>query len=150
MDDPTVTLESADAQGLSYVETLLEENELPTADVRATADCFYVAFDGESRVGIGGLEGYGAVGLLRSVVVDRPYRGEGFGTALCDALESTATDRGIETLFLLTTTAAGFFEARDYLEVDRDDVPDAIRQTREFEDLCPSSATCMRKALDSD
>ncbi len=87
---------------------------------------------------------------MRSVVVDRPYRGEGYGAALCDALESTATDRGIETLFLLTTTAAGFFANREYLEVDRDDVPDAIRRTREFEELCPSSATCMTKSLDAD
>ena len=149
MDDPTVTLESADARALPYVETLLEENDLPTADVRSTADCFYVAFDGESRVGIGGLEWYGTVGLLRSVVVDRPHRGEGYGMALCDALESTASDRGIATLFLLTTTAAGFFANREYLEVDRDDVPEAIQQTREFAELCPSRASCMRKTLDS-
>ena len=70
--------------------------------------------------------------------------------ALCDALESTATDRGIATLFLLTTTAADFFEARDYLEAERDDVPDAIRGTREFAELCPSRATCMRKSLNAD
>jgi len=86
-------------------------------------------------------------GLLRSLVVERPARGTGLGTAICDRLEAIARGDGIDTLYLLTTTAPEFFAARGYAEIERAEAPDAIRGTTEFEDLCPASATAMRKSL---
>ncbi|WP_254769187.1 arsenic resistance N-acetyltransferase ArsN2 [Salinilacihabitans rarus] len=146
MTDATLTLRRADAD-LSYVESLLDANDLPSRDVRENPDCFYVASDGDDRVGVGGIERYGADGLLRSVVVERSARGNGFGTALCEALEAEARADGVERLYLLTTTAAGFFAARGYAEVERADAPPAIRRTTEFDELCPATAACMRKSL---
>lgn len=70
-----------------------------------------------------------------------------YGTALCDRLEDRASADGVETLYLLTTTAAEFFADRGYVAVERSGAPDAIRGTTEFADLCPSSATCMAKSL---
>lgn len=131
----------------AYVETLLDRNDLPTADVRSKFDCFYVAYDGDERVGIGGIEPYGEMGLLRSVVVEHSNRGLGYGTALCTALEREAAAAGIDELYLLTTTASGFFAERGYVEIDRSCVPDAIRRTAEFDELCPSTAVCMRNSL---
>lgn len=146
MDAP-VTLRPADGDGLGYVEALLERNGLPAEDVQSGPGCFYVGYRDGDPVGVGGIEAYGGDGLLRSVVVERPKRGAGVGTALCDALEARAADDGVETLYLLTTTAAGFFAGRGYVETDRGDVPDAVRSTAEFEELCPESATCLRKSL---
>jgi amino-acid N-acetyltransferase len=143
---PSVTLHPATAQ-LDYVEALLERNGLPVGDVRARPEAFYYATAGGEPVGVGGLERYGRVGLLRSVVVEAAKRGYGYGSALCAALESNARTAGVETLYLLTTTASAFFDARGYVTVDRADAPSAIRQTTEFEDLCPATATCMRKSL---
>lgn len=147
MDETTLALRRADGADLSYVERLLERNGLPTEDVRSKSERFYVAYDGEDRVGIGGLETDGSVGLLRSVVVDRSVRGRGYGTRLCEKLEAEARSAGVETLYLLTTTASEFFSARDYVEIDRADAPDAVRRTTEFTDLCPTTATCMEKSL---
>ena len=159
MTDVTVALRRVDAAGdgtgddedadaLSYVEALLEREDLPARDVRSSPAAFYVAEDADGdRVGVGGVERYGTAGLLRSVVVAPSVRGDGYGTALCDALEARTREDGVETLYLLTTTAAGFFAGRGYAAVDRDDAPAAIRSTTEFEDLCPASATCMRKRL---
>lgn len=147
MTGSSLTLESAAGDDLQYVESLLARNDLPTGDVRAKADCLYVATAGSRRVGVGGVETYGSAGLLRSVVVARAARGEGYGTALCDRLEAHAAEGGVETLYLLTTTAAEFFAERGYETIDRADAPPAIRDTTEFDDLCPSSATCMRKRL---
>ncbi|WP_339105186.1 arsenic resistance N-acetyltransferase ArsN2 [Haloterrigena salinisoli] len=147
MSGAPLTLQRADESALEDIETLLAENDLPSADVRTSSARFYVAYDGDDRIGIGGLERYGTDGLLRSVVVERSARGKGYGTTLCDALERRARIDGLETLYLLTTTAAGFFAGRGYEELERSDAPAAIRRTSEFRELCPASATCMRKSL---
>ena len=147
MSGATITLRRARDNTLPYLETLLEENGLPSQDVRTKRDCFYIAHSGADPVGVGGFETYGTVGLLRSVVIEEAAQGQGFGTALCDSLEATASADGVETLYLLTTTAADFFANRGYAQIERTDAPDSIQQTTEFDHLCPTGATCMKKSL---
>lgn len=147
MSGTTLAVERAGEGTLAYVESLLEENDLPSADVRSKPECFYVGYDGGEPVCAGGLEVHGSAGLLRSVVVERQARGEGFGSAVCDRLESAARAEGVGALYLLTTTASGFFADRGYAEIERSEAPEAIRGTTEFADLCPATATCMRKRL---
>lgn len=147
MTDASLTVRPVDTVTLDRVEALLEANDLPYRDVRTKPDCFYAAHSGTERIGIGGVETHGSNGLLRSVVVTESNRGKGYGTALCDALEDRARTNGVETLYLLTTTASEFFRRRGYEEVDRETVPSSIRQTTEFADLCPSSAPCFSKDL---
>lgn len=148
MPDPSIPLRPADGSDLDRVEGLLEANDLPSADVRSKSESFFLArLDGDI-VGVGGLEIRGENdehGLLRSVVVRESHRGRGYGTDICDWLESRAEAAGVETLYLLTTTAAGFFRHRGYERIDRADAPPAIRETAEFADLCPASATCMAR-----
>ena len=147
MPDDAVDLAPATPADLDRVERLLSANDLPTVDVRDDAVLVYVArVDGE-MVGAGGLEAHGADGLLRSVVVAESHRGRGYGAAICDDLEARARRAGVGTLYLLTTTAAGFFRARGYAPIDRAAVPEAVRATRQFSELCPATATCMRREL---
>jgi amino-acid N-acetyltransferase len=153
---PTVELRAADGD-LSYVEDLLADAGLPADDVREKPGAFYrgVADGGPDdedehagrQVGVGGIEQYGSTGLLRSVVVEPDLRGAGYGQTLCDALEARARADGIESLSLLTTTAAAFFEARGYERVARSAAPAPIRETTQFTELCPDSAVCLRKSL---
>ena len=96
---------------------------------------------------LAGLESYESVGLLRSVVVPARHRGQGYGTALVDAVSAHASDTGIERLYLLTTSAEAFFAARGFEEVPRDAVPDPVRTTTQFAELCPESAACLRATL---
>lgn len=147
MGGRSVTLQPADERHVSTIETMLERNELPSHDVQSKPECFYLGYDGATLVGIGGLEVYGTVGLLRSMVIEHAARGDGFGTALCDALEICAATDGVKTLYLLTTTAAEFFTDRGYVEIERTAVPPAIQQTTEFDDLCPNTASCLHKSL---
>jgi amino-acid N-acetyltransferase len=146
MTDP-ITIERADGDAIDRIETVLDANDLPHADVRSPPGTFFLATDDGERVGVGGLETCGSTGLLRSVVVTEPHHGQGYGRRLCAALEARARSRWVETLYLLTTTAASFFRACGYETVDRESVPPEIRQTTQFSDLCPSSATCLRKDL---
>jgi amino-acid N-acetyltransferase len=141
-----VSLQLAPAadQHRRYVERLLERNGLPTADLDSPAVRLYVAREGDRPVGCGGLQPLGdGVALLRSVAVERPARGRGVGAAVCEALETEAAAMGVGRLYLLTTSAAGFFAARGYEPVDRADVPDPVRETAQFAELCPDSATVM-------
>ena len=147
MTDDTITLRRAATDDLDRVEALLSANDLPYEDVHSGAATFFVAESDDEVVGVGGLEVYRSVALLRSVVVEASLRGEGYGSALCDALEARSRDAGVETLYLLTTTAAEFFAGRGYEVVERDAAPPEIRETSELRDLCPTSATCMRKRL---
>lgn len=147
MPSDPISLEQATGPDLDLVERLLEANDLPAADVREPAPRFFLARVEGELVGVGGLEPCGAAGVLRSVAVADAHRGRGYGTALCDRLERRASDAGIDTLYLLTTTATGFFRQRGYEPVDRGDAPSGVRDTTQFVDLCPSAATAMRKHL---
>ena len=145
--DASIALRPGDDTTLSYVETLLEQNGLPSQDVRSKPDCFYVGYDDDDPVGVGGVEIYDTDGLLRSVVVEESARANGLGTAICETLETKARTDGVETLHLLTTTVPDFFANRGYVRIERADAPATIRRTTEFDELCPASATCMKKSL---
>lgn len=147
MAEEGLTLQQAEESDGPYIESLLQQHGLPTADIQEKLAQFFVGYAGDERVCVGGLEVHGQAGLLRSVVVEQSAQGEGFGTALCEELEATAREEGVEALYLLTTTAAEFFAARGYARIDRETAPEPIRQTTEFADLCPSTATCLRTSL---
>ena len=61
--------------------------------------------------------------------------------------EARAGALGIDTLYLLTTTAERFFAARGYAVVPRHGAPPEIRTTAEFAELCPSTSMCMTKRI---
>lgn len=145
MNEAAISLEPADDGTLPYVTTLLEKNGLPSRDVRTKPDRFYIGCAGGDPVGIGRIERHGTNGLLRSVVIEQSARGNGFGAAICEALETEARADGVETLYLLTTTVPAFFSNRGYVEIERTDAPTSIQQTTEFEDLCPTTTAGMKK-----
>jgi len=85
--------------------------------------------------------------LLRSVVIERSARGTDTERRCARHWKSKVEADGVERLYLLTTTAAEFFGDCGYVETDRTTAPNAIRQTAEFDELCPVTATCMVKSL---
>ena len=149
MTSNSITLQQADEADLERIEFLLDTNGLPSQDVRTMGACFFLAYTNTECIGTGGVEIYGSEALLRSVVITESNRGQGYGAELCDSLEEYARTNDVETLYLLTTTAALFFQRYGYGAVAREEVPSRIRNTTEFTDLCPASATCMVKDLDT-
>jgi amino-acid N-acetyltransferase len=147
MNGAPIKLQSVDKATISYVESRLEANGLPSQDVRSKLDCFYIGHDQGERIGVAGIETDGTDGLLRSIVVENTVRGQGYGTALSTVMEAKARSAGVDTLYLLTTTASEFFADLGYVEIDRSAAPEPIRQTTEFDALCPSTAICMKKSL---
>ena len=97
--------------------------------------------------GFGAIEGDGPDRLLRSVMLSPESRGAGVGAALVDLLAGEARSSGAERLWLLTTSAAGFFTRLGWVVMDRDAAPAVIRGSDQFVGLCPASATLMMRTL---
>ena len=150
---PAVRLRPVRPDDRAYVERLLESSDLPTDDLDAAYPSLFVCVGGsergesERRIGVAGLEVNGNAGLLRSVAVEESARGQGYGNSICEKLLGRARNRNLDAVYLLTTTAADFFADRGFEAVERETVPEAIRNTGEFSDICPTSATCMKKPL---
>ncbi|HPI93418.1 MAG TPA: arsenic resistance N-acetyltransferase ArsN2 [Deltaproteobacteria bacterium] len=145
-----ITIEALSGGDEHAVLELLADAGLPTRDLSAEKiGAFLVARTGDGRIiAAVGCEAFGADGLLRSLVVHPDFRGLGLGKALAGAMEELAASRGVRALFLLTTTAPGFFPRLGYVSADRAAVPECIGATGEFRDVCPVSAVCMRKDLE--
>jgi arsenite methyltransferase len=128
---------------LAEVLSLLRDAGLPTEGVGASFEHFLVAERDGRILGTIGLEAYGRLGLLRSAAVRDHLRGSGLGSALTMRLLQASTERGIEELSLLTETAEGFFPRFGFVRATRDVVPRIVKQSVEFRESCPATATVM-------
>jgi amino-acid N-acetyltransferase len=137
---------AAETDQRSAILSLLRENNLPTADLDETKILFACLNEG-TVIGTGGLEFFADCALLRSISVKRSFQKKGLGKLIVAELEKIAHQKGINCLYLLTTTAKDFFTKEGYDIVDRDKTPTEIRNTTEFSSVCPSTALVMRKRL---
>ena len=132
----------------SNIGALLQNNHLPTSDIETgTEVLFFVAGSIQQPSGVVGIQVFGATALLRSLAVSESERGKGLATALVHYVEQHATSLGINSIYLLTTTAVQFFEAHGYSTANRTDAPISIAGTIQFSNLCPSSSALMVKVL---
>jgi amino-acid N-acetyltransferase len=136
-------LRAATAADLTKVERLLTASGLPLDGVRDALPTFVVAQHDDAIVGVAGLEVCCDNALLRSVAVADEWRSRGLGRALVTRVISEAEARGIRALYLLTTTAERYFPTFGFRTISRDEVPEEVRATKEFQGACPASATVM-------
>lgn len=123
--------------------------KLPVGDLNGDASVlFFEEWMHGELAGVVGIEVFDDTGLLRSLAVTPSYRGYGLGARLVRRAETQAAEIGIRTLWLLTDSAAEFFELLDYERAERSSAPEEIRQSAQFRDLCPDSAVLMRKETD--
>lgn len=126
------------------IRSLLRQAQLPIAGLEDQfPGAYLVVRYGPQIVGAGGIERHGSAGLLRSVVVAREHAGRGLGTRIVRRLLMRTSAEGVGKVFLLTATAAGYFERFGFVPVSREQAPERIRSTPEFDSVCPESATCL-------
>lgn len=128
---------------LAAIEHLLTASSLPTDGVSDALAGFVVAESGDAIVGVAGLEVCCDNALLRSVAVSPDWRSHGVGRALVTRVISDAEARGLRALYLLTTTAERYFPTFGFQRIAREDVPEDVRGTGEFQGVCCASATVM-------
>jgi amino-acid N-acetyltransferase len=98
-------------------------------------------------IGCAGIESYGRDALLRSVAVAAAQRSAAVGARLVSNRIEAARQLGHTDLYLLTTTASGFFQRLGFEAVPRSCVPTGIRGSAEFAAICPTSAAVLKCSL---
>ena len=142
-----ITLQKATLASLPAMHRFLTGMKLPVSDLPADVSGFTLAFDDTELIGTAGMEILGLVGLLRSVAVAETYRNRQLGRQLFAAALDHARLQGIQEVFLITDTAADYFEKNGFQRVVRSEVPAEIAGTAQFSGLCPSSAVVMRRSI---
>lgn len=134
---------------LNALAIALRQNGLPADDISAPGRKFWhFRNSAEATIGFGGLEIYGSLALLRSIVVMPAMQRQGMGQKIVHQLLRNAGDMGITKIYLLTTTAQAFFEAQGFKVIERMNVPVEILATRQAAQLCPGSAVILMKEID--
>lgn len=137
----------AAAGDLEAISQLLADLELPTAGVEEWWPQFTVAEASGEIVGVAGLERYADGVLLRSVAVHASWRGSGLARKLIETVLRAAQRAGSQDVYLLTTTAEGYFPRLGFSVIPRAEVPATVQQSVEFREACPASAVAMHRRL---
>lgn len=135
-------------ENLPEVARLLLECDLHPDGLAESYSHLFLARKGGALLGCVALEVYGSAALLRSLAVQEGARGCGLGTRLMEACIRSARDAGLERLYLLTETAGGFFPRFGFAIIARAQVDPSVKNSLEFESLCPESALAMALELD--
>lgn len=143
----TVTIEHAQPEDLPAILALLAQHELPPDGLAEHLSQTLVARAGDQVIGSAALEVYGSEALLRSMAVAADRRGLGLGGQLTTAALDLARASGVREVYLLTTTAAGFFPRFGFAPVERAAVASAIHQSLEWTSACPASAQVLVRRL---
>jgi len=134
-------------QDIEQIENLLKKYNLPVNDIMEYIDNFVVSEQGNNIIGVGGYENLGEIALIRSIAVAQEYRGESVGVNIYHLLEKKIIHIGIKEAYLLTETAADYFKKIGFTIIKRTSIPEAVTITKQFKELCPSTAIIMFKEL---
>jgi N-acetylglutamate synthase-like GNAT family acetyltransferase len=142
-----IALRPAAPSDWNAIAALLEANKLPLDGARDHLANYLLATHGSEVVGIAGAEVYGDVALLRSVAVAPTAHRQGVGKLLITRLLEEAKRRQIAKVYLLTVTAPEYFAQYGFMRGLRDNAPEALKASAEFQGACPASAAFMSLAL---
>lgn len=140
-------LRAATHDDLAAVRQLLSASGLPLDGVEENFDDFIVAEENDGIAGVIGLERYGPAALLRSAAVSPESRSSGVGDRLVREVLDRASAAGVHEIYLMTTTAEGYFPRFGFTRSTRAQVPEAVRASREFQGACPDTAVVMKHVL---
>ena len=143
-------IQLTDTAGLNDLRYFLEQSKLPSDDVVLAGNCYVGIRDAQNNlIASGGLEFHEPYALLRSVAVDPGYQGNGYAISIVKHLISTVQQSHFKAVYLLTETAEMYFSKLDFRTVERDDVPEVIKDSYQYHHACPATATCMVRHLAS-
>ena len=145
MNDPSIEEVPGTVPDLA---AMLAEAGLPTEDLAEPGRWFFRFAEGGRTVGFIGWEAEdGANALLRSAVVAPARRGHGDGRQIIRWALTRLAELGFTDAWILTTTIEALALRLGFARAGRDEAPDAIRRSRQFAQLCPSTAVLLHRRL---
>lgn len=143
-----VSIRKATSADTGAVVALLVAAKLPVDGVPDALSHLLVAERGTGAakeiVGVVALERQGDAALLRSAAVAPAVRGTGLGARLVQRALDNARAQSLRELVLLTTTADAWFPRFGFERISREEAPEALLASDEFQFACPASAVVMR------
>lgn len=127
------TLLKATKADIPAISILLKNANLPPDDLESWIDYFFVLTVNGKIEGSIGLEQWESVGLLRSFVISEGYRSKGLGVELFDRLMSFAKELKLNSILLLAKGASKFFEKNGFLFINRNEVPNIVKNSIQFQ-----------------
>jgi len=143
----TLSIQAAAPSDYQAVCELLSKHKLPIEDINQELAHFFIVKQHGLSIGVIGMELYGEYGLLRSMATDPVHRNNGIASSLIAELFSYGKSLGLKEMYLLTETAENYFAKRGFQKINREETPPAIKQSAEFNHLCPSTAVVMKKEI---
>lgn len=129
------------------IKKLLSDSQLPIEGVVTFLENYIVASLEQEIIGVVGVEIYDNIGLLRSLAVKSGFQGKAIGKELFSRIMAFAHNQHMNELYMFTSTSEIFFAKRGFHKIDRDTVPETLKESIEFKNLCPESAICMKLQL---
>ncbi|MCH7886403.1 MAG: GNAT family N-acetyltransferase [Candidatus Marinimicrobia bacterium] len=123
---------NATRDDIPAITTLLKEANLPPDDLERWIDNFFVLTIEGKIEGCIGLEHWENDGLLRSFVVSEDYRSKGFGIELYNKFISVAKVMNLSSILLLAKGVSDFFEKNGFKFIDRNEVPESVKNSIQF------------------
>ncbi len=107
---------------------------------------FLIAERSGSIVGCAGWESHPPFALVRSVAITESARERGVGSLLMQTLLDQLTQSHYEEIFLVTLEADSFFSRFGFNPTTRDNLPEEIGKSPEFNLHCCESGKWMRRS----
>jgi arsenate reductase (thioredoxin) len=142
-----IIIRPANPKDFNSIKKLLSSEKLPVDDIDTSLKNFFAAIEGNEITGVIGLEVYSEYGLLRSMITNPSYRKKGIAGKLVKRLFEHAQSLKLKEIYLLTETAEKYFANKGFTVVQRDSVPEPVKQSQEFSHACPSTAVAMKKEI---
>lgn len=142
-----IQFQSAFPTDWNEIRNLLTANRLPVQGALNHLSNFVVATENGRVVGAIGLEVYGDIGLLRSLVVASHMRGKSIAKRLIKHMIAQSRSRQLSALYLITGSADPLFERYGFEKMARADMPTKLYVSMELQGPSSTASTGMRLIL---
>jgi amino-acid N-acetyltransferase len=146
-NDKVINVSRVSIEEIAVIKSILKEVKLPLNGIEDHLYNFLKLKVDGNIIGTIGFEVYGQQALLRSFAIKPGYQGNGYGQILYKSLISRAKELNVVEIYLLTDSASEFFAKNGFIIFKREDAPEVIKNTHEFNIQRCMEADCMKLLL---
>jgi DNA-binding MarR family transcriptional regulator/N-acetylglutamate synthase-like GNAT family acetyltransferase len=142
-----ILFQTASPSDWNEIRNLLTANRQTIQGALNHLSHFVVATENGRVIGCIGLEVYGDIGLVRSLVVASNMRGRAIGKRLIKQLVVHAQEKHLSALYMLSNNADPLFERHSFTRMARADMPTKLYVSTEMQGSNSSATSALRLIL---